>query len=63
MFSLFKKSDLVGLDIGASSVKAIQLKRAGRGFELVHLGIAPIPPETIVDGVIMDANEIGRAHV
>jgi type IV pilus assembly protein PilM len=58
MFSLFKKSDLVGLDIGASSVKAIQLKRAGRGFELVHLGIAPIPPETIVDGVIMDANAV-----
>ena len=58
MFSLFKKSDLVGLDIGTSSIKAIQLKRAGRGFELMHLGIAPLPPETIVDGVIMDANAV-----
>jgi len=61
MFSLFKKTDLVGLDIGASSIKAIQLKRAGRGFELMHLGIAPLPPETIVDGVIMDANAVVSA--
>jgi type IV pilus assembly protein PilM len=58
MFSLLKKNELVGLDIGTSSVKAIQLKRAGRGFELIHLGIAAIPPETIVDGVIMDADAV-----
>jgi len=58
MFSLFKKNELVGLDIGTSSVKVIQLKRAGKGFELLHLGIAAIPPETIVDGVIMDANAV-----
>jgi type IV pilus assembly protein PilM len=58
MAALFKKSDLVGLDIGTSSVKAVQLKRSGRAFELVHLGMAPLPPETIVDGVIMDANAV-----
>jgi len=61
MVSLFRKTDLVGLDIGTSSVKATQLKRAGRGFELMHLGIAPLPPETIVDGVIMDANAVVSA--
>ena len=61
MFSLLKKNDLVGLDIGTSSIKAIQLKRAGKGLELVHLGIAPIPPETIVDGLIMDANAVVSA--
>jgi type IV pilus assembly protein PilM len=61
MFSLFKKNDLVGLDIGTSSVKATQLKRVGKGFELMCLGIAPIPPETIVDGVIMDANAVVSA--
>lgn len=59
--SLFKKSDLVGLDIGTSSIKAIQLKRAGKGFDLVHLGMAPLPPETIVDGVIMDGNAVVSA--
>ena len=58
MFSLLKKNDLVGLDIGTSSIKAIQLKRAGKDLELVHLGLAPIPPETIVDGLIMDANAV-----
>ncbi len=62
-FSLFsqQRRDVVGLDIGASSVKAVQLKKAGRGYELVHLGIAPLPQETIVDGVIMDSATVASA--
>ena len=59
MFSfLSRKKELVGLDIGASSVKAVQLKRVGKGYELVHLGMAPLNPETIVDGVIMDGGSV-----
>lgn len=59
MFSfLARKKDLVGLDIGASSVKAVQLRRVGKGYELVHLGMAPLNPETIVDGVIMDGGSV-----
>jgi type IV pilus assembly protein PilM len=58
MFGLGRSKDAVGLDIGASSVKAVQLKR-GRGVhELVRLGIAPLHPETIVDGVIMDSGTV-----
>jgi len=58
MFSFGRSKDAVGLDIGASSVKAVQLKR-GRGVhELVRLGIAPLHPETIVDGVIMDSGTV-----
>jgi type IV pilus assembly protein PilM len=58
MFALGRSKDAVGLDIGASSVKAVQLKR-GRGVhELVRLGIAPLHPETIVDGVIMDSGTV-----
>lgn len=52
---------LVGLDIGASSIKAVQLKRSGKGYELQHLGIAPLRPETIVDGVIMDQETVVSA--
>jgi len=59
MFSfLARKKDLVGLDIGASSVKAVQVRQAGKGYELVHLGMAPLNPETIVDGVIMDGGSV-----
>src|SRR5438874_6746109 len=44
----------VGLDIGSSSVKVVQLKQAGKGFQLVNFGIEPLPPQTIVDGAIMN---------
>ena len=58
MFGLGRKRETVGLDIGASSVKAVQLKREHGGYELARLGIAPLHPETIVDGVIMDSGTV-----
>ncbi len=53
-----RKRDLVGLDIGAHAVKAVQLRRTRTGYELQHLGLAPLGPDTIVDGVIMDSNAV-----
>ena len=62
MFSwLSRRTGLVGLDIGTSSVKAVQLQRSRNRYQLVALGIAPIHPETIVDGVIMDAPTVSSA--
>ncbi|MFB3818805.1 MAG: type IV pilus assembly protein PilM [Candidatus Methylomirabilales bacterium] len=58
MFGLSRQKDAVGLDIGASSVKAVQLRRSRKGAELVRLGIVPLHPETIVDGVIMDSGTV-----
>jgi len=58
MFGLGGKKETVGLDIGASSIKAVQLKKGRSGYELVKLGIAPLHPETIVDGVIMDSGTV-----
>lgn len=55
-FGLFsKQDDLVGIDIGSSSVKLIQLRQVKEGYELVHLGMAALPPETIVDHSVMDS--------
>ncbi len=55
---LFRKSkNLVGLDIGSSAVKLVELKDAkGGGYRLVKTGIEPLSPEAIVDGAIMDAS-------
>lgn len=62
MFSwISRRKALVGLDIGTSSVKAVQLHRSGRTYRLVALGVAPLHPETIVDGVIMDAPAVSTA--
>jgi type IV pilus assembly protein PilM len=58
MFGLSRQKDAVGLDIGASSVKAVQLQRSRKGAELLRLGIVPLHPETIVDGVIMDSGTV-----
>ena len=58
MFGLGRSTNAVGLDIGASSVKAVQIKRSRGANELVRLGVAPLHPETIVDGVIMDSGTV-----
>ncbi len=58
-FSLpsFGAKSVVGLDIGSHSVKAVELTRKGRSaeFELSHLGVAPLPPEAIVQGAFLNS--------
>jgi type IV pilus assembly protein PilM len=57
-----KNKLLVGLDIGSSSVKVCELqnvgKKNGNRFQLQKLGAAQIPPDSIVDGDIMDSNAV-----
>jgi len=59
MFGIGKPS-LIGLDIGSSTVKAIELNLKGKdkGFELKGLGIASLPPEAIVQGAFLNSGEI-----
>ena len=46
---LFGKSkNVIGLDIGTSSVKAVVLKPTKKGYKLLKLGIKPLPSEAIV---------------
>ncbi|MBA2354889.1 MAG: type IV pilus assembly protein PilM [Acidobacteria bacterium] len=49
-----KQKPVVGLDIGSSAVKAVELKAAGKSFKVVAFGIEPLPPDAIVDGAIID---------
>jgi type IV pilus assembly protein PilM len=56
-----KKRDTVGIDIGSSSVKLVELKETKRGYQLKNFGVAPLPSEAIVDGVIMDTSAIADA--
>jgi len=61
MFGLGKAKNLVGLDIGSSAVKAVELRRKGSSYELVNLGIEPLGQDTVVDGAIMDALSVSSA--
>ena len=59
---LFRRTkNLVGLDIGSSSVKAIELKSMGKGFRVSALGVESVPPDSIVDGAIIDGGAVADA--
>jgi type IV pilus assembly protein PilM len=51
----------IGLDIGSSSVKAVQLRKKGTGWALQAFGMQPLVPQTIVDGTIMDQSAVSEA--
>lgn len=54
------KKNLVGLDIGSSSVKAVELSRKGTALQLLNLGFENLQPDTIVDGQIMELNNVSN---
>src|SRR5437868_8184193 len=54
VFGLGKSKAVIGLDIGSSAVKAVERKQAGKGWKVVAFGIQPVPPDSIVDGAIID---------
>jgi len=54
-----KSKNVVGLDIGSSAIKLVELKeKKGGTYELVKLGIERLSPEAIVDGSIMDSSMV-----
>jgi type IV pilus assembly protein PilM len=56
-----KAKSLVGLDIGSSAVKAVELKPAGKGYKVTAFGSEPVPPDSIVDGAIIDGGAVADA--
>lgn len=43
LFGGRKRSQVVGVDIGTSAVKAVELRRAGSGYQLAGFGLAEVP--------------------
>ncbi len=60
MWNSVKKS-MVGVDIGSSSVKTVELQGKNNDFQLVSLGYEALPPDSIVDGQIMELNSVSNA--
>jgi len=50
--------NLIGVDIGTSSIKVCQAKESRKGVSLERFGYAALPPQTIVDGQVMDASTV-----
>jgi type IV pilus assembly protein PilM len=58
---MFRSKSIIGLDIGSSAVKAVELQPHGSKFRLSSFGYAELPSEAIVQGSFMNAPEIARA--
>ncbi|MBU0552253.1 pilus assembly protein PilM [Myxococcota bacterium] len=56
-----KRKNALGLDIGSSSVKLVQLKESKKGIQLAHFAMAPLPTATIVDGALMNSSAVVSA--
>jgi len=50
----FGNSQVIGLDIGTSSIKMVELKRSGKSFKLLKFGMSPLPTGLVEGGEIQD---------
>ncbi|MGZ5435406.1 MAG: type IV pilus assembly protein PilM [Pyrinomonadaceae bacterium] len=60
MFKRGKKS-MVGVDIGSSSVKAVELQGRGKDLQLLSLGFEALESDSVVDGQIIELNAVSNA--
>lgn len=60
---MFKRSktSMVGVDIGSSSVKAVELQGKRNDLQLLSLGFEPLQADSVVDGQIIELNEVSNA--
>jgi type IV pilus assembly protein PilM len=49
-----KKKSVIGLDIGSSQIKVVELTGYPKATQILTVGIAPLLPDAIVDGEVMD---------
>ena len=55
-----RTKSLVGLDIGSSAVKAVELRQTASGYKVAAIGSEPVPPDSIVDGAIIDGGVVAE---
>jgi len=61
MLGFGKPKSVVGLDIGSSAVKAVELKTSAKGYRVAAIASEPVPPDSIVDGAIIDGGAVAEA--
>jgi type IV pilus assembly protein PilM len=61
MFGIGAAKNVVGLDIGSSSIKAIELKKAKGQIEVTNIGFEPLASDIVVDSMIVDSGSVSSA--
>jgi len=55
---IFGRRVSVGVDIGSHSIKVCQLDEGSRGLSLRRFDVAPLPPDSVVDGAVMNFTHV-----
>jgi type IV pilus assembly protein PilM len=58
---LKKSKGIIGLDIGTSGVKMVELEESKKGYQLKSFGNSSLPKETIVNGVLKNSSALVTA--
>ena len=63
MLGIFKKknSPILGIDISSTSVKLLELSRAGGRYRVESYGVEPLPAGVVVENNITDVEAVGEA--
>lgn len=56
-----KPKPVLGLDISASSVKLMELRKAGASYRVTRFAAEPMPPNAVTDKTIADIESAGEA--
>jgi len=51
----------IGLDIGSSSIKAVELRKVKGSIEVAHVGFEPLASDIVVDSMIVDSGSVSNA--
>jgi hypothetical protein len=63
MVSLFRRANapILGIDISSTSVKILELSRSGSKYKVESYAVEPLPPNSVVEKNITDAELVGEA--
>ena len=56
-----RPATLVGVDVGSSAVKVVELTRAPGGGAAARAGLRPLPPESVAKGAVVDPAGVADA--
>jgi len=56
-----KQTPLLGVDISSTSVKILELSRGGGNYKVESYAVEPLPPNSVVEKNITDAELVGEA--
>lgn len=59
--SIFSKDIIAGIDIGSSSIKAVQIEPTADGWVLESAAVTPTPRDAIKEGVIVNVADVSQA--